>query len=244
MEGKPSIFYLIHAVAGMRPHTHSHVSSSSYAHSHDVSVTHAWPRMPAWLCTHIHSHCSKPIIQSESVHKFSSLVAACPVKVRALFLSKPAVWQIPASSICICAQASTFSSSCFSLHLLVLRIYILCFLGFQSFSLLLFFLSFIHSSPHFVLIPHFKFSSISLCAFLPSRLFAFSAFFLFGSVTSQLLLTVSSRSLLIVSVFPLSLSLSVMLLFSGQHARPVKSRFITNDETEKHVWAAFKWNFP
>lgn len=126
----------------MRPHTHSHVSSSSYAHSHNVSVTHVWPCMHAWLCTHTHSHCSKPIIQSESVHKFSSLVAACPVKVRALFLSTPAVWQIPASSSCICAQASTFSSSCFSLHLLVLRIYIPCF----WFSVILpaAFLSFIH----------------------------------------------------------------------------------------------------
>lgn len=48
------------------------------------------PHTHAHICRSAHARCSKPIIQSERVHKFSSLVAAaCPVKVRALFLSKP-----------------------------------------------------------------------------------------------------------------------------------------------------------
>lgn len=122
--GKTLNLYLIHAVAGMQPRRRSHISS--HAHSHKVSLTHVWPRVHAWLCTHTRSCCSKPIIQSESVHKFPSLVAACPMKVRTLFLSMPAIWQSPTCSICVCARPFLFillhssSARCSYLHFMLL----------------------------------------------------------------------------------------------------------------------------
>lgn len=71
--GKALNLYLIHAVAAMCPHTLFHISSTSHAHSHKVPVVCIWLGMHAWLCTCIRSHCSKPIRQSESVHKFLQL---------------------------------------------------------------------------------------------------------------------------------------------------------------------------
>ncbi len=118
-----------------RPHPRTFFHTQSLCHTH--MATHAKAptslRMHAWLCSHIHSHCTKPIIQSESMHKFSSVVAACPVKVRALFLSEPAVWQIPASSIYICAQSAPSSSSSGSFFIFLLFVFSLLACGFHSF---------------------------------------------------------------------------------------------------------------
>lgn len=123
------------------------------------------------------------------MHKFLSVVAACLVKVRALFLSEPAVWQIPTSSVYICAQpASSYSD--FSLILPPPYFHFLA-SGFHS-ALLAASLSFIHL-PYFILLPAFKFSIFSLCAILPSFLvslnwkslcvFLLILLFFFGSVT-------------------------------------------------------------
>ena len=84
-----------------------HILSSLYVHSH--MATHA--RMTVHMYTH--SHRTKPIIQSESMHKFSSggsSSLSCEGQ-STVFLSEPAVWQIPSSSIYICAQPASSSSS-------------------------------------------------------------------------------------------------------------------------------------
>lgn len=124
------------------------------------------------------------------MHKFSSVIAACPVKVRALFLSEPAVWQIPASTIYICAQPASSSCSYFFLHLLVLHICISCFLVSIHSCHFPFIHSFIHlpissSSLHLSPLP----SSFSVLFFLlfwflwTESPFTFSAFSFLGSLT-------------------------------------------------------------
>lgn len=150
------------------PHAFAHILILICSFTHSFCHTHVWLCMYAWLCTHVHSQCSKPIIQSESMNKFSSLVAACPVKVRAPVLSKPAVWQIPASSNCICAHALP------PLHLA------------SSFMYLVSFLSFIFPSPISSLSPTLSFlPSSSLIFFLllwflwNEAPFAFSTFSFF-----------------------------------------------------------------
>lgn len=165
-EGKTLTLYLIHAVAVTRPHTvHTHILEYVPTFIHASSQTHTvWPRtlQSTRVCmaehTYMHSCCSNPITKSESLHKLLSVVAACPVKVKELFFSEPAVWQIPAFAIYICAQPDSSSLSSYSfifLHLHVLKknspsfcfsfIYLVTFLSFiHPFSVPAFFLFFLH----------------------------------------------------------------------------------------------------
>lgn len=231
MEGKPSIFTLfMQWLAHAHTHIHLHILIRSF--------THAWPLMHAWPCTRTHSRCSKPIIQSESAHKFSPVLAACPVKVRALFLSEPAVWQILTSSIDICAQpASSSSRPLFLLHVPALHI---------LHPLPLVFIHSpcrfpcIHSPGRFILIPPFKFPSISILrAILPSlsgvfelklvstfsffRLRLSPLFFLcsFSLIRTQLRPSHCRWSLWF-SVFPLALPLSFSFWPACSKTRKVK----------------------
>lgn len=138
--------------------------SSMFLRSFMLHHKHIWPRtlQSTRVCmaehTYMHSCCSNPITQSESLHKLLSVAAACPVKVKELFFSEPAVWQIPAFAIYICAQPDSSSLSSYSfifLHLHVLKknspsfcfsfIYLVTFLSFiHPFSVPAFFLFFLH----------------------------------------------------------------------------------------------------
>lgn len=217
MEGKPSIFtfftlWLARAPTCICTYPHPHM----LIHTQFLSHTHVWLCMYAWLCTHIHSDCSKPIIQSESMNKFSLLVAACPVKVRAPVLSKPAVWQIPASSNCICAHALP------PLHLA------------SSFMYLVSFLSFIHPSPISSLSPTLSFLPSSLVSLKWSSLcflylFFFLALCLYKFVDSYI---TSPHSHCWYSLFFCHSYFSFWLTWRKNQYR---SRFITNDETEEYT---------
>lgn len=138
--------------------------SSMFLRSFMLHHKHIWPRtlQSTRVCmaehTYMHSCCSNPITQSESLHKLLSVVAACPVKVKELFFSEPAVWQIPAFAIYICAQPDSSSLSSYSfifLHLHVLK---------KKFSFLLLF---IHLPCHFPFI-HSSIFSPSIFLILPS----------------------------------------------------------------------------
>lgn len=158
--------------------------SSMFLRSFMLHHKHVWPRtlQRTRICmtehTYMHSRCSNPITQTESLHKLLSVVAACPVKVKELFFSEPAVWQIPAFAIYICAQPDSSSLSSYSfifLHLHVLKNFLLP-SAFHSFTLSLSFHSFIHFQSQ-----HFSYSSFMFW-FLqkkknnPSSFFTLSSF--------------------------------------------------------------------
>lgn len=161
--------------------------SSMFLRSFMLHHKHVWPRtlQRTRICmaehTYMHSRCSNPITQTESLHKLLSVVAACPVKVKELFFSEPAIWQIPAFAIYICAQPDSSSLSSYSfifLHLHVLKNFLLP-SAFHSFTLSLSFHSFIHFQSQ-----HFSYSSFMFW-FLQKKktniLFLYSVFF-FGSL--------------------------------------------------------------
>lgn len=172
----------------MRRITQIHILRCSFTQSH----THTWPRMHAWLCTRVHSRRAKPIIQSESTHKFSSVVAACPVKVRALFSQRACRLTDPRF-----LRLHLCTGPCFFLFdfSLILLFFVFSFLA-SGFIRSLCHTPFIHSSPHFILQ-------------VPFHLLPLSSFFFGGFFELKLLLPFLLFSLLAVR---LSLSLCLCLL--------------------------------